>query len=141
VSLYEDGNFLVTSAPLDRSVGKRNAFTMSMTSISAATGILSNALKLLDSVREQAKRSPDTRPCGPLIARKRKAFETFIANVMDRWPHDPGMHIYHYAPYEPTARKRLAGRHRTCVDELDELLRAEIFVDLFRVVRQGLRAS
>ena len=72
---------------------------------------------------------------------ERKAFESFIANMMDRWQHDPGMHIYHYAPYEPTALKRLAGRHGTCVDELDELLRAEIFVDLFRVVRQGLRAS
>jgi uncharacterized protein len=72
---------------------------------------------------------------------ERKAFESFIANMMDRWQHDPGMHIYHYAPYEPTALKRLAGRHGSCVDELDELLRAEIFVDLFRVVRQGLRAS
>jgi predicted RecB family nuclease len=74
-------------------------------------------------------------------AEEGKAFETFIANMMDRWQHDPSMHIYHYAPYEPTALKRLAGRHGTCVDELDELLRAEIFVDLFRVVRQGIRAS
>ncbi len=74
-------------------------------------------------------------------AEEKKAFETFIANMMDRWQDDPSMHIYHYAPYEPTALKRLAGRHGTCVDELDELLRAEIFVDLFRVVRQGLRAS
>ncbi len=72
---------------------------------------------------------------------EKKAFETFIASMMDRWQEDPGIHIYHYAPYEPTALKRLAGRHGTCVDELDELLRAEIFVDLFRVVRQGLRAS
>jgi hypothetical protein len=51
------------------------------------------------------------------------------------------MHIYHYAPYEPTAIKRLAGRHGTCVDEVDELLRAGMFVDLYRVVRQSLRAS
>ena len=60
---------------------------------------------------------------------------------MDRWQRDPAMHIYHYAPYEPTAIKRLAGRHGTCVDEVDELLRAGIFVDLYRVVRQSLRAS
>jgi uncharacterized protein len=72
---------------------------------------------------------------------ERKAFRTFIANMTDRWQQDPAMHIYHYAPYEPTALKRLAGRHATCVDELDELLRAEVFVDLYRVVRQGLRAS
>ena len=60
---------------------------------------------------------------------------------MDRWQNDPAMHIYHYAPYEPTAIKRLAGRHGTCVDEVDELLRAGMFVDLYRVVRQSLRAS
>lgn len=51
------------------------------------------------------------------------------------------MHIFHYAPYEPTAIKRLAGRHGTCVDEVDELLRAGVFVDLYRAVRQGIRAS
>jgi uncharacterized protein len=74
-------------------------------------------------------------------AEERKAFEALIAKVMDRWQRDPSMHIYHYAPYEPTAIKRLTGRHGTCVDEVDELLRAGMFVDLFRVVRQGLRAS
>jgi len=74
-------------------------------------------------------------------AEEKKAFEDFIAVVMDRWQRDAAMHIYHYAPYEPTAIKRLAGRHGTCVDEVDELLRAGIFVDLYRVVRQSLRAS
>jgi predicted RecB family nuclease len=74
-------------------------------------------------------------------AEEKKAFEDFIEVVMDRWQRDPAMHIYHYAPYEPTAIKRLAGRHGTCVDEVDELLRAGIFVDLYRVVRQSLRAS
>jgi len=72
---------------------------------------------------------------------ERKAFETFIANVMERWHRNPEMHIYHYAPYEPTAIKRLVGRHGTCVDEVDELLRAGVFVDLYRAVRQGIRAS
>ena len=72
---------------------------------------------------------------------EKKAFEDFMGQVMNRWKSDPAMHIYHYAPYEPTAVKRLAGRHGTCVDEVDELLRAGIFVDLYRAVRQGLRAS
>jgi predicted RecB family nuclease len=74
-------------------------------------------------------------------AQEKNAFETFIGTVMERWAKDPAMHIYHYAPYEPTAIKRLAGRHDTCVDEVDEMLRAELFVDLYRAVRQGLRAS
>jgi predicted RecB family nuclease len=74
-------------------------------------------------------------------AEEKTAFETFIAKVIDRWRQNPEMHIYHYAPYEPTAIKRLAGKHATCVDEVDELLRAGVFVDLYRAVRQGIRAS
>jgi predicted RecB family nuclease len=72
---------------------------------------------------------------------EKTAFESFIHSVMERWHKHPEMHIYHYAPYEPTAIKRLAGRHGTCISEVDELLRAGVFIDLFRVVRQGLRAS
>lgn len=72
---------------------------------------------------------------------EKKAFETFMAKVIERRRKSPEMHIYHYAPYEPTAVKRLAGRHGTCVDEVDELLRAGVFVDLYRAVRQSIRAS
>jgi uncharacterized protein len=72
---------------------------------------------------------------------EKRAFERFIAVVMDRLKRYPGLHIYHYAPYEPSAIKRLAGRHAICIDEVDRLLRAGIFVDLYRVVRQALRAS
>src|SRR5260370_12496317 len=60
---------------------------------------------------------------------------------MDRWKHYPGLHIYHYAPYEPAAIKRLAARHDTCIDEVDQVLRGKIFVDLYRVVRQSRRVS
>src|ERR1019366_9642883 len=74
-------------------------------------------------------------------AAEKEAFGKFIANVMERWRQHPDMHIYHYASYEPTAIKRLTGEHATCVDEVDQLLRAGIFVDLFRIVRQGIRAS
>ena len=74
-------------------------------------------------------------------AEEKRAFEKFIASVMERWKRHPDMHIYHYAPYEPTAIKRLAGQHAVCIDEVDQLLRAGIFVDLYRVVKQGVRAS
>lgn len=72
---------------------------------------------------------------------EKKAFEKFMTWVMERWAATPEMHIYHYAPYEQTAIKRLAGRHSCFVDEVDRLLRGGVFVDLFQVVRQGLRAS
>jgi hypothetical protein len=74
-------------------------------------------------------------------ATEKQDFERFIATVMERRKRYPDMHIYHYASYESTAIKRLAGRHGTCVDEVDQLLRAGAFVDLYRVVRQALRAS
>src|SRR5690606_1192924 len=43
--------------------------------------------------------------------------------------------------YEVAAFKRLAGRHASRTDVLDDLLRAERFVDLHRVTRQTLRAG
>jgi uncharacterized protein len=74
-------------------------------------------------------------------AEEKRAFERFIETVMERRRLYPGMHIYHYGSYEETAIKRMAGQHSTCVDEVDELLRGEVLVDMFRAVRQGLRAS
>ena len=49
------------------------------------------------------------------------------------------MHIYHYAPYEVTAMKRLMGKYGTREAEVDTLLRNGVFNDLYRVVRQGVR--
>ncbi|MDN5764537.1 MAG: TM0106 family RecB-like putative nuclease [Humibacillus sp.] len=61
--------------------------------------------------------------------------------LVERWKTHPDMHVYHYAPYETTALKRLASQHATREHELDQLLRGERFVDLYAVVRQGLRIS
>src|ERR1700752_3164904 len=60
---------------------------------------------------------------------------------MARWAQFPGLHIYHYAPYEPAALKRLMGRYATREEEIDRMLRAGLFVDLYQVVRHSLRAS
>ncbi len=72
---------------------------------------------------------------------EKRAFEQAIDLMMDRLQKDPEIHIYHYAPYEPTAAGRLMGRHATREEEVDRLLRGDVFVDLYRAVRQGLRAS
>ena len=74
-------------------------------------------------------------------AGERAAFERFIDFVMARREADPNLHVYHYAPYEPTALKRLMGRYGTREDEVDRLLREGVLVDLLRAVRQSLRAS
>jgi predicted RecB family nuclease len=74
-------------------------------------------------------------------ADEKRAFEKFIDFVMTRWAQFPGLHIYHYAPYEPAALKRLMGRYATREEEIDRMLRAGLFVDLYQVVRHSLRAS
>jgi hypothetical protein len=72
---------------------------------------------------------------------ERAAFERFIDFVTERMGSFPDLHIYHYAPYEPAALKRLMGRYATRENEVDNLLRAETFVDLYSVVRHAIRAS
>jgi uncharacterized protein len=74
-------------------------------------------------------------------AAERAAFEAFIDFAMARWARHPDLHIYHFAPYEPTAIKRLMGRYATRESEVDRLLRAGLFVDLHAIVKQSLRAS
>ena len=67
----------------------------------------------------------------------------------------PGLHVYHYNHYEPTSVDHLTelhgtrqeavgalmGRFATREDEVDDLFRLGVFVDLYRVVRQGMRAG
>lgn len=67
------------------------------------------------------------------------AFEGFVDSVFDRWKKNRGMHIYHYAAYECSAVRRLSTRHDTRQDEVDELLRNNVFVDLYQVVRHALQ--
>ncbi len=74
-------------------------------------------------------------------AQEKRAFERFIDLVSDRLKRWPDLHVYHYAAYEPTTLKRLMSEHATREDELDDLLRREVFVDLYQVVRQSMRVS
>jgi predicted RecB family nuclease len=74
-------------------------------------------------------------------AEERRAFEEFVDELAERRRRFPGLHVYHYAPYERTALTRLAGQHGTREEEVDDLLRGDVLVDLYRVTRQALRAS
>lgn len=72
---------------------------------------------------------------------ERQAFQAFMTFVMERLKRYPDMHIYHYAPYEVTALKRLMSLHGTCEAEVDHLLRTAKLVDLYKVVRESLLVS
>jgi predicted RecB family nuclease len=74
-------------------------------------------------------------------AGEKAAFEQSIDFIVERRKRYPLMHVYHYAPYEKTALRTLALRHDTREEDVDELLRDEILVDLYAIVRQSLALS
>lgn len=74
-------------------------------------------------------------------AGEKRAFEEFVDFITDRRRRHPGMHVYHYAAYEKSALRRLAQHHCTREEQVDDLLRGEVLVDLFSVVRQALAIS
>jgi predicted RecB family nuclease len=74
-------------------------------------------------------------------AEEKAAFERFVDFVMTRLETRPDLHVYHYAPYEPGALKRLMGRYASREAAIDSLLRSGRFVDLYGIVRGGIRAS
>jgi uncharacterized protein len=67
-----------------------------------------------------------------------RAFKNFIDWVYNLWKKDPSMHIYHYAHYEISACRKLMGKYGICETEVDQLLRNGVFVDLYKVIREGV---
>lgn len=74
-------------------------------------------------------------------AQERAAFQGFIDMTFDRMARFPDLHIYHFGIYEPAAIKRLMLRYATREEEVDRLLRGEVFVDLHGITKQSVRAS
>jgi len=72
---------------------------------------------------------------------ERQALEAFVDLVHDRLARHPDLHVYHFGAYEPSAIKRLMGEYGTRESEVDDLLRRGIFVDLYTIFRQALRAG
>lgn len=72
---------------------------------------------------------------------ERQAFSDFMDFVEARKARFPKMHIYHYANYENAALKRLMGLHGIKESAVNDLLREQRLVDLYTIVREGLRIS
>ncbi len=70
---------------------------------------------------------------------EKAAFETFVDWLEERRRRYPDMHVYHFAPYEPAALKRLMLRHASRAEQIDDMLRKGVFIDLLAVVREGVR--
>lgn len=74
-------------------------------------------------------------------AAEAQALERLLAFFRDRLTAYPQARIYHYAPYEITALRRLTTRYGIGEAFLDRLMRERRFVDLYAVVRGALIAS
>ncbi|SMQ71432.1 bifunctional RecB family nuclease/DEAD/DEAH box helicase [Agreia sp. VKM Ac-1783] len=73
------------------------------------------------------------------LAEERQALIDFLEYVAERRARHPLMHIYHYASYERTHLLTLAARHGIGEEAVDDLLRQNVLVDLYPIVRQGMR--
>ncbi|WP_395334360.1 TM0106 family RecB-like putative nuclease (plasmid) [Novosphingobium sp. BL-8H] len=74
-------------------------------------------------------------------AAERVAFESTVDWIVAHLAANPGAHVYHYAPYEVTALRRLSTLHASREDAIDTLLRERKLVDLYGVLRQSIRTS
>ena len=72
---------------------------------------------------------------------ERQALIDFLEYVRTRQEQWPDMHIYHYAAYEKTALLRLAAMHGVGEQQIDDLLRANVLVDLYPIVKGAMRIS
>jgi uncharacterized protein len=71
-------------------------------------------------------------------AEEKVAFEQVVDWIHERLRQDPNMHVYHYANYEVAALQRLMGKYATRENAVDDLLRGDVFVDLYAVTRNGV---
>ena len=75
------------------------------------------------------------------IPEEKKALIAFMAYVQAKRTAHPGMHIYHYAAYEQTHLLQLARRHGVCEDEVDQLVREHVLVDLYPILKRSIRVG
>ncbi len=74
-------------------------------------------------------------------AAEKTSFEALMDAFTRHFARYPRARIYHYAPYEKTALRRLSTHYATRETALDDMLRQNRFVDLYAVVRQAILAS
>jgi uncharacterized protein len=69
---------------------------------------------------------------------EKQAFLDFVKWAHSRWLTHPKTHIYHYGHYEVSVCKRLMGRYGLMENQIDDMLRAGVFVDLYKVIQHGM---
>jgi uncharacterized protein len=69
---------------------------------------------------------------------EKKAFSDFVDLAISNFKKNKSMKIYHYASYEVIAMRKLSTKYGLKEKEVDTLLRNEVFIDLYKVVKDSL---
>jgi uncharacterized protein len=93
------------------------------------------------SRREKAGDPRNTARWARTPSEEKEAFQALMARIRRGRLEFPELHVYHFGHREAHALKKLSCRHGVEEDQVDDLLRRHVLVDLHAVVRQGLRAS
>ncbi|WP_354510608.1 TM0106 family RecB-like putative nuclease [Oerskovia enterophila] len=75
------------------------------------------------------------------LEQEKQALVDFVDYLAKRRAQYPGLHVYHYASYEKTHLLSIAARHGVYEQEVDDLLRQGVLVDLYATVRHSLKVS
>ena len=116
-------------------------------SLEYLNGVLVRADALRDDTREGFEPVPGHEGLrfrafwAPDRTGEREAFGAFMLWWERHSAHHPAAHLYHYAHYEKTTLRRLASFHALHEGIVDDLLREERLVDLYQVVREGVRVG
>lgn len=72
---------------------------------------------------------------------EKKLIEDFLDFVWNHFKKYPDSYIFHYDDYEISTIKDLTAIHKTKIKIVDDLLRLEKFVDLFKCVKESMQMS
>ncbi len=74
-------------------------------------------------------------------AEEKRAFEAVIDRIFKGRDEFADLHVFHFGHREADALKNLSCRHKTRENQVDQLLREHVLVDLHGIVKRSLRAS
>lgn len=72
-------------------------------------------------------------------ASERAAYDRLVAHIRERRAAFPDMHVYHYSHAETSMLSGIAAPDPEEIEAFEDLVASRVFVDLYKVVRQGLR--
>ena len=74
-------------------------------------------------------------------ASERAAYDDLVSRIRARRTQHPEMHVYHYSHAETSMLRAIAAIDMDEIEAFEDLIASGVFVDLYKVVRQGLRVG